>query len=40
MAEHLLQPAHAKALVEYVSFLRRKREGCVAEVAADTTRAA
>ena len=35
MAEHVLQPTHAKALVEYVGFLRRKREGCVAEVAAE-----
>ena len=35
MAEHVLQPGHAKALVEYVGFLKRKREGCVAEVAAE-----
>ena len=34
-AEHVVTPAHAAALVEYVSFLRRKREGCVSEVAAE-----
>mmetsp|Transcript_11200 Transcript_11200/g.24084 ORF Transcript_11200/g.24084 Transcript_11200/m.24084 type:complete len:325 (+) Transcript_11200:151-1125(+) len=31
----VLQQNHADALVEYVRWLRRKREGCVAEVAAE-----
>jgi len=35
MAEHILNPDHASALVEYVRFLRRKREGCVSEVVAE-----
>ena len=35
MSEHVLEAAHAKSLVEYVGFLKRKREGCVAEVAAE-----
>jgi len=35
MAEHILQPAHADALLQYVRFLRSKREQCVAEVAAE-----
>mmetsp|Transcript_44147 Transcript_44147/g.73264 ORF Transcript_44147/g.73264 Transcript_44147/m.73264 type:complete len:321 (-) Transcript_44147:495-1457(-) len=35
MAEHILQPDHANQLVEYVRFLRRKREQCVSEVVAE-----
>jgi len=33
MSEHVLQPQHAESLVEYIRFLRRKRDTAVAEVA-------
>lgn len=35
MAEHVLVPEHADQLTEYLRFLRRKRESCIAEVAAE-----
>ena len=35
MSEHALQAGHNESLVEYIRFLRRKRDGCVAEVAAE-----
>jgi len=35
MSEHALTPGHNESLVEYIRFLRRKRDGCVAEVAAE-----
>lgn len=35
MAEHILQPDNASQLVEYVRFLRRKREQCLSEVVAE-----
>ena len=37
MSEHLLDAGHAEQLVDYLRFLRRKREQCVSEVAAATT---
>ena len=35
MDEGMLSPQHAEQLVEYLRFLRRKREQCVSEVAAE-----
>ena len=35
MAEHVLAPDHANQLVDYLRFLKRKREACIAEVAAE-----
>ena len=35
MSEHALLPGHNESLVEYIRFLRRKRDTCVAEVAAE-----
>jgi len=35
MSEHLLDASHAEQLVDYLRFLRRKREQCVSEVAAE-----
>ncbi|KAL1523142.1 hypothetical protein AB1Y20_018097 [Prymnesium parvum] len=35
MSEHVLRPEHNEALVEYIRFQRRKRDTCVAEVAAE-----
>lgn len=35
MSEHLLDAGHAEQLVDYLRFLRRKREQCVSEVAAE-----
>lgn len=35
MSEHILRPEHNEALVEYIRFQRRKRDTCVAEVAAE-----
>ena len=35
MAEHVLAPENADQLVEYLRFLRRKREQCISEVAAE-----
>ena len=34
-SEHVLGPEHAEQLVAYLRFMRRKREQCVAEVAAE-----
>ena len=35
MSEHLLDTQHAEQLVEYLRFLRRKRDQCVSEIAAE-----
>ena len=35
MSEFALRPEHNEALVEYIRFQRRKRDTCVAEVAAE-----
>lgn len=35
MAEHVLAPDHANQLVDYLRFLKRKREACISEVAAE-----
>ena len=35
MSEHLLDTQHAEHLVEYLRFLRRKRDQCVSEIAAE-----
>ena len=35
MAEHVLSSEHAEQLVDYLRFLRRKREQCVSEVPAE-----
>ena len=35
MAEHILQPEHNRQLTDYLKFLRRKRDGSIAEVTAD-----
>ena len=37
MSEHLLDAGHAEQLVDYLRFLRRKREQCVSEVATAAT---
>ena len=35
MSDHLLDTQHAEQLVEYLRFLRRKRDQCVSEIAAE-----
>ena len=35
MSDHLLDTQHAEQLVEYLLFLRRKRDQCVSEIAAE-----